>query len=415
MLFGSLLVGGALLVGALGWVHVARARAQTSADTAALSAGRLLSKQLVRFSAVPRPSRGRALAELEGEARAVAAVSGGRVERLGTPNGSAWPPTSVDVTVSVVGPMNLRVTAIARAQLTMRGVGGSETGWASEGGGYVGPLVSRDGRPMCPAVGAAFDTMDAAAHAAGIDLVVNSGYRSDAEQAVLFAAHPDPKWVARPGSSRHRDATELDISMGGGSAWGWLAANAERFGFVQRYSWEPWHYGYVAGCGGGAAPSASQPASPASLPQWVPARYRATILVASASEGVPPLLLAALLQSESGFDPRAVSPVGAQGIAQFMPATAAGMGLLDPFDPVQAIPAAARFLAANLRQFGGSVPMALAAYNAGPGAVRRYGGVPPYAETRAYVARITALAGGSSLLAGGGQEVELVAVEPLLS
>ena len=77
-----------------------------------------------------------------------------------------------------------------------------------------------------------------------------------------------------------------------------------------------------------------------------------------------------------------------------MPATARGMGLADPFDPRQAIPTAARLLAGHLREFG-SVPPALAAYNAGAGAVRRYGGVPPYAETQAYVVRILALAGGA--------------------
>ncbi len=120
-----------------------------------------------------------------------------------------------------------------------------------------------------------------------------------------------------------------------------------------------------------------------------------------AREGLAPVLLAALLQAESGFDARAVSPAGAQGIAQFMPATAAGVGLRDPFDASQAIPAAATLLGAHVRRFG-SVPLALAAYNAGPGAVERYGGIPPYAETRAYVARILALAGGAASAPGSG-------------
>jgi soluble lytic murein transglycosylase-like protein len=84
-----------------------------------------------------------------------------------------------------------------------------------------------------------------------------------------------------------------------------------------------------------------------------------------------------------------------------MPGTARGLGLADPFDPDQAIPAAARLLGGHLRAFG-SVPLALAAYNAGPGAVRRYGGVPPYAETQAYVVRVMALAGGAAAIAGPG-------------
>jgi soluble lytic murein transglycosylase-like protein len=117
--------------------------------------------------------------------------------------------------------------------------------------------------------------------------------------------------------------------------------------------------------------------------------------------GVPPIVLAALLQVESGYDRWAVSPVGAQGIAQFMPATAHGMGLRDPFDPGQAIPAAGRLLGGHLRQLG-SIPLALAAYNAGPGAVRRSGGIPPFAETRAYVARIMALAGDPTMSGPGG-------------
>ena len=136
------------------------------------------------------------------------------------------------------------------------------------------------------------------------------------------------------------------------------------------------------------------------LPAWVPERLRATVAAAATANGVAPALLAALLRAESGFDPRAVSPAGARGIAQLMPATARGLGVRDPFDPGQAIPAAARLLGGHLRAFG-SVPLALAAYNAGPGAVRRHGGVPPYRETQAYVARVIALAGGAGALAAG--------------
>ena len=84
--------------------------------------------------------------------------------------------------------------------------------------------------------------MAAAARAeAGLALLVTSGYRSDAEQARLFAAHPDPKWVAPPGQSLHRYATELDLGPPG--AYAWLAANSERFGFIKRYAWEAWHFG----------------------------------------------------------------------------------------------------------------------------------------------------------------------------
>ena len=89
---------------------------------------------------------------------------------------------------------------------------------------------------MRPDVAQAFDRMAAAASADGVALVIGSAFRSDAEQAILFARHPDPKWVARPGTSLHRNGTELDL--GPASAYPWLAANAPRFHFTQRYSWE---------------------------------------------------------------------------------------------------------------------------------------------------------------------------------
>src|SRR3954462_14671810 len=94
---------------------------------------------------------------------------------------------------------------------------------------------------MRPDVAIAFDRMAAAASHDGVALTITSAFRSDAEQAVLFARHPDPKWVAPPGPSLHRLATELDLGPPG--AYGWLAAHATRFGFLKRYRWEPPHFG----------------------------------------------------------------------------------------------------------------------------------------------------------------------------
>jgi cell wall-associated NlpC family hydrolase len=109
---------------------------------------------------------------------------------------------------------------------------------------------------------------------------------------------------------------------------------------------------------------------------------------------LPAGLLAAVAQTESGGDAGAVSPAGAQGLMQLMPSTASGLGV-NPWDPAQAVRGAAQLLSDYLHRYG-SVPLALAAYNAGPGAVDQYGGVPPYRETQNYVAKITALLAGSA-------------------
>ena len=113
-----------------------------------------------------------------------------------------------------------------------------------------------------------------------------------------------------------------------------------------------------------------------------------------AEHGVDPRLLAAVAKAESSLRPDAVSPAGAQGLMQLMPSTARGLGV-DPLDPAQAVDGAARLLSDHLRRYDGNTELALAAYNAGPGAVARYGGIPPYTETQNYVRRVLDLAGRS--------------------
>lgn len=108
---------------------------------------------------------------------------------------------------------------------------------------------------------------------------------------------------------------------------------------------------------------------------------------AGARYGVSAQLLAAVARTESGLDPNAVSSAGAQGLMQLMPQTATGLGVSNPFDPAQAVDGAARLLRSHLDRFG-STELALAAYNAGAGAVSRHGGIPPYAETQHYVRRV---------------------------
>ena len=104
--------------------------------------------------------------------------------------------------------------------------------------------------------------------------------------------------------------------------------------------------------------------------------------------GLDPELVMAVVSVESGFRPQAVSPKGAQGLMQLMPKTASSLGVADAFDPTQNLDAGTRHLGQLLTLYGGDLTRALAAYNAGEGAVHRHGGVPPYRETRAYVKRV---------------------------
>ena len=111
--------------------------------------------------------------------------------------------------------------------------------------------------------------------------------------------------------------------------------------------------------------------------------YLRLALAAATKHGIPPGLFLRLVEQESGWNASAVSVKGALGLAQLMPATARGLGV-DPLDPQDNLEGGARYLRAQFEAFG-SWPLALAAYNAGPGAVQRYDGVPPFAETRNYV------------------------------
>lgn len=116
--------------------------------------------------------------------------------------------------------------------------------------------------------------------------------------------------------------------------------------------------------------------------------YAAYVREAAVLYSLPVELILAVIKVESGFDPKAVSRSGAMGLMQLMPATAAEVGVRDPFDPRQNVLGGARYLRIMINAFDGSVPLALAAYHAGAGAVARYAGVPPYPETRRYVERV---------------------------
>ena len=155
--------------------------------------------------------------------------------------------------------------------------------------------------------------------------------------------------------------------------------------------------GVSEGTGGAATAAASAPASGTSFATALQAAttsaagggsYDGLIEQAATRNRIDPAVLHGLIQQESGFDPSAQSSAGAMGLTQLMPGTASSLGVANPLDPAESIEGGARYLAEQLSRFGGNTADALAAYNAGPGAVEQYGGVPPYAETQSYVQKV---------------------------
>jgi Transglycosylase SLT domain/D-alanyl-D-alanine carboxypeptidase len=420
------LVIGAIVLGGVARGVSARGDRQRAADLAALAGAHAMRTAYPRLfeppllDGRPNPSHLERAAYLALGVRAAeetARRNGARDAAVAFPGADALAPTRVRVTVSdpiaVPGRHLVATRVVAEAELVPPGA--IPLG-ASGVGAYRGPFAYRQGKPMRPDVAAAFDRLARAARSeAGLELSIASAWRSDGEQAELFATHPDPAWVARPGSSLHRLGTELDL--GPPWAYAWLEANAKRFHFVQRYAWEPWHFGFVLNAGStsvgyGASTSAGEGRGERrALPSFVPERFAPAILRASQRWNVSAALIAAQIYRESRFNPFARSPAGATGVAQFTPGTARSYGLANPADPSASIDAQSHYLRDLLREFG-EVPLALAAYNAGPAAVRRYGGIPPFPETQQYVADILGLLHGAGDPAGAGAtalEVRLVA------
>jgi len=331
---------GAGVLAAFGQALGGKGRHQRAADLAAMSAaGRMradyprLFEPPVLADGVPNPrhmplpvylTRARSAA-VRGARRNGVALTQARV----TFPGATFAPTRVAVRVSGmarvrVGERRRSVPVAGRAEAEISPDAGVPLGMPSHGsgGGYDGPLAYRMGKPMRPDVAAAFDRMAAAARRDGIVLSITSAFRSDAEQARLFAANPNPKWVAPPGTSLHRWGTELDLGPPGGYAW--LKANARRFGFIHRYAWEPWHYGFGQNPrdrehpaqyekGAWEPPGGDHGRIKHGLPSFVPPRYHDPIAKAALRWNVPMNLLAAQLYAESNFNPFATSGAGRAG------------------------------------------------------------------------------------------------------
>jgi soluble lytic murein transglycosylase-like protein len=167
----------------------------------------------------------------------------------------------------------------------------------------------------------------------------------------------------------------LDPSRLGGTSFGALVQAALASQGVQPAT-------DADGIGLAQAPNAPAPVAPEEIDRLVSAN--------AATWNVDPSLIKAIIANESGFNANATSNVGARGLMQLMPGTASGLGVTDAYDPAQNVWGGTRYIRGLLDRFGGNTELAVAAYNAGPGAVEKYNGVPPYAETQNYVQNVLA-------------------------
>jgi len=240
-------LAGAFVLGALARGVGREGALQRAADLAALAGARSMHSDYPRLFEAPeiggRPNPRHLTAaayvtRAGAVARTTAAANGAGAARVAFPETDPFAPVRIRVEVGerlevAVGEARRFVEARRVAVAELVPAAGAALPTVATGGGYSGPLAYRQGKPMRPDVALAFDRMEAAARSDGVTLSITSGYRSDAEQAILFARNPNPRWVARPGTSLHRMGTELDLGPPG--AYGWLAANAGRFHFLKRY------------------------------------------------------------------------------------------------------------------------------------------------------------------------------------
>jgi soluble lytic murein transglycosylase-like protein len=222
----------------------------------------------------------------------------------------------------------------------------------------------------------------------GIDLPRVSYQQAEAGTPVASMAEAQPgDLIAWDNSSRNNGVDHIAIYIGDGKM-----IEAPRTGLDVRIIDVPSTPDVIRRVLPEAGATSARTTAAGGLSSDVP--YADLFTAAAQKYGVDADLLAAVAQQESGFDPKAVSPAGARGLMQLMPATAEGLGVTNSFDPAQAVDGAARLLSDLLDRFG-RTDLALAGYNAGPGAVLRYGGIPPYPETQNYVRSILSNLGAS--------------------
>lgn len=264
-------------------------------------------------------------------------------------------------------------------------------------------LAAEAGVPRGPAETASFAALLAAAgeEAGGGGATLATPSAQALAERTGGTAAPEP-------ASGAAQSTGLEGAAGAGAAYGSAGAAASPYAPGVAAGAAPYSTGAPATEGSGYSSSSAYPAgasyagvyatgvgglegvSQAALQRSGAAPYAQAIDRAAVANGIEPAILFGLIEQESGFNPQARSSAGALGLTQLMPATAASLGVREPLDPWEAIEGGARYLGGLLREFHGSVQEALAAYNAGPGAVSSAGGIPPIPETEAYVADVLA-------------------------